>query len=155
MCFDHDSEPPIPRIAGAAVDGRQLELTAEDGNRFAAYLAEAEHPSGAGMLVLPDVRGLHHYYEELALRFAEAGIDAIAIDYFGRTAGTGARGEDFDYQPHVAQLTWAGLQADARAAAAALRAEAPRAGRLSASASAWAAGCRSRWGRCRTWRWRA
>lgn len=123
MCFDLDSEPPIPRIAGAAVDGHQLELTAADGNGFTTYLAEAEHPSGAGMLVLPDVRGLHHYYEELALRFAEAGIDALAIDYFGRTAGTGARGDDFDYQPHVGQLKWAGLQADARAAATVLRAK--------------------------------
>lgn len=125
MCFDHDSEPPIPRIAGAAVDGRRLELTAGDGNRFSAYLAAAEHPSGAGMIVLPDVRGLHHYYEELALRFAEAGIDAIAIDYFGRTAGIGDRGEGFEYQPHVGQLTWDGMQADVLAAAATLRSERP------------------------------
>jgi carboxymethylenebutenolidase len=125
MCFDHDSEPPIPRIAGAAVDGRTIELTADDGNRFAAYLAPAEHPTGAGMIILPDVRGLHHYYEELALRFAEAGVDAIAIDYFGRTAGIGDRGEGFDYQPHVAQLTWDGMRADALAAAAALKAERP------------------------------
>ena len=54
------------------------------------------------MIVLPDVRGLHPYYEELALRFAERGIDAIAIDYFGRTAGDRARGDDFEYMPHVA-----------------------------------------------------
>jgi carboxymethylenebutenolidase len=123
MCFDHDSEPPIPRIAGASVDGRTLELTADDGNRFSAYLAAAEHPTGAGMIVLPDVRGLHHYYEELALRFADAGVDAIAIDYFGRTAGIGDRGEGFDYQPHVAQLTWENMQADVSAAAERLRAE--------------------------------
>src|SRR3954454_11501248 len=125
MCFDHDSEPPIAPIYGAAVDGRTLELTASDGNRFAAYLAAAEQPSGAGMIVLPDVRGLHHYYEELALRFAENGIDAIAIDYFGRTAGIGDRGEDFDYQPHVSQLTWDEMRADVLAAAEALRAERP------------------------------
>ena len=53
------------------------------------------------MLVLPDVRGLFRYYEELALRFAEAGIEALAIDYFGRTAGLGARTAEFDYMPHV------------------------------------------------------
>ncbi|MEA2623242.1 MAG: carboxymethylenebutenolidase [Chloroflexota bacterium] len=123
MCFDHDSEPPIPRMAGAAVDGGTIELTAADGNRFSAFLAASEEPTGAGMIVLPDVRGLHHYYEELALRFAEAGIDAIAIDYFGRTAGIGSRGEDFDFQPHVAQLTWEGLRADAMAAAERLRSE--------------------------------
>ena len=48
------------------------------------------------MLILPDVRGLFTFYEELALRFAEAGVAALAIDYFGRTAGTAARGADFD-----------------------------------------------------------
>ncbi len=67
------------------------------------------------------MRGLHGYYEELALRFAEAGVDAVALDYFGRTAGTGARGDDFDHTPHVRQMTWEGTLADVRAAAAALR----------------------------------
>ena len=38
-------------------------------------------------MILPDVRGLYRFYEELALRFAERGIAAVAIDYFGRTAG--------------------------------------------------------------------
>ena len=33
-------------------------------------------PSGNGVVILPDVRGLHPYYEELALRFAERGIEA-------------------------------------------------------------------------------
>jgi carboxymethylenebutenolidase len=125
MCFDHDAEPPIPPIAGAAVDGRSLELTAADGNRFMAFLASAEQSGGAGMIVLPDVRGLHHYYTELALRFAEAGIDAIAIDYFGRTAPDNDRGEGFEYMPHVSQLTWDGMRADVLAAAAKLRAERP------------------------------
>jgi carboxymethylenebutenolidase len=55
-------------------------LTASDGNKFAAYFALAEKPTGAGMVVMPDVRGLHHFYKELAQRFAEAGIDAVAID---------------------------------------------------------------------------
>jgi hypothetical protein len=31
MCFDTDSRPPIPPIAGAAVDGRRVDLIAEDG----------------------------------------------------------------------------------------------------------------------------
>lgn len=121
MCFDDDSHPPILPIAGAAVDGRRLELRAQDGNAFGAYLSKAQRPVGAGILIMPDVRGLHHYYEELALRFAEAGIDAIAIDYFGRTAGVGVRPDGFDYGPHVGELTWAGLHADAIAAAEQLR----------------------------------
>ena len=121
MCFDHDSRPPIPPIEGGAHDGREVTLTSADGNRFTAFATRATDPVGAGMIVLPDVRGLHPYYEDLALRFAEHGVDAVAIDYFGRTAGPGRRGPGFDHQPHVMQLTWEGLQADIRAAAAHLR----------------------------------
>ena len=70
MCFDLDSRPPIAPIAGGALDSEELTLTASDGTRFSAFRARAAHPTGAGMIVLPDVRGLHAYYEELALRFA-------------------------------------------------------------------------------------
>jgi carboxymethylenebutenolidase len=121
MCFDHDSRPPIPEIAGGALDAQEVELTAADGNRFMAYLARAAEPTGAGIVILPDVRGLAPYYRELALRFAEHGVDAMAIDYFGRTAGIGERGPAFDHAPHVAQTTYAGLRADIEAAAAHLR----------------------------------
>jgi carboxymethylenebutenolidase len=123
VCFDHDSRPPIPPIAGGALDSGEVTLTADDGNRFRAFGARAAEPAGAGMLVLPDVRGLHTYYEDLALRFAEHGIDALAIDYFGRTAGPGRRETGFDHSPHVTQLTWAGLSADIRAAATYIRSE--------------------------------
>ena len=126
MCFDIDAHPPIPAITGGALDGVLDTLTAGDGNRLSVYRAKAAEPSGAGMIVLPDVRGLFPYYEELALRFAEHGVDAIAVDYFGRSAGVGERDGEFDYMPHVAQTTWAGLSADIRAAATALRAEPER-----------------------------
>lgn len=122
MCFDHDSRPPIAPIEGGSLDASELELRAADGNRFAAYLARAADASGVGMVVLPDVRGLHAYYRDLALRFAEHGVDAIAIDYFGRTAGIGDRGPDFDWAPHVPQTTYEGLRADVTAAVARLRA---------------------------------
>jgi carboxymethylenebutenolidase len=121
MCFELDSRPPIPPIAGGATDARRLTLTSADGTRLAAYAARATEPSGAGMIVLPDVRGLHPYYEELALRFAEAGIDAVAIDFFGRTAGVGDRGDAFDFMAHVPQTAPETLQADIAAAAAFLR----------------------------------
>ena len=121
MCFDLDSHPPIVPIAGGALDSARLTLTSDDGARFAAFRARAAAPSGAGMIVLPDVRGLHPYYEELTLRFAEHGVDAVAIDYFGRTAFDEPRDDDFDYMPHVGQTTWAGLSADIRTAAAELR----------------------------------
>jgi carboxymethylenebutenolidase len=121
MCFDHDSAPPIPRISGAAVSHDDLVLEAADGNRFAAFVATPEEPAGTCVAILPDVRGLSRFYEELALRFAERGHRALAIDYFGRTAGVEKRGEDFEYMPHVEQTTQEGLQADIGAAVARLR----------------------------------
>lgn len=122
MCFDHDSRPPIAPIAGGSLDARLVTLTAADGNRFAAFHARASDPTGAGVVILPDVRGLYPYYEELALRFAERGIDAVAIDWFGRTAGVARRDEDFAYMPHVERTTWAGIAADIGAGVAAVRA---------------------------------
>src|SRR5205823_6671022 len=121
MCFDHDSLPPVPSISGAAVSHDDLVLEAADGNRFAAFAAVTDESSGAGVVVLPDVRGLYRFYEELALRFAERGIAAVAIDYFGRTAGVGKRDDDFPYMQHVAAATPEGIQADVRAAVEYLR----------------------------------
>ena len=121
MCFDLDSLPPVPRIAGAAVSHDDIELQAADGNRSAAFEATPDEPNGIGVVILPDVRGLYRFYEELALRFAERGFDTVAIDYFGRTAGAAKRGDDFDYSPHVAQTTQEGIQADVRAAVERLR----------------------------------
>jgi carboxymethylenebutenolidase len=122
MCFEADSLPPVPRIAGAAVSHDDIELDAADGNRFAAFEATPDQPNGIGVVVLPDVRGLYRFYEELALRFAERGYRALAIDYFGRTAGAAKRGDDFDYTEHLAQTAQAGIQADIRAAVEHLRA---------------------------------
>jgi len=121
MCFTLDSRPPIPPIAGGALDSSELTLTASDGNPLMAFGARAADPTGAGIVVLPDVRGLHTYYRDLALRFAEAGVHAVAIDYFGRTAGQGGRGADFEYMPHVSRTTFAGLSADVAAGVAHLR----------------------------------
>ncbi|MFI5254164.1 MAG: dienelactone hydrolase family protein [Candidatus Limnocylindrales bacterium] len=128
MCFDTDSHPPIAPMAGAAVAHEHLALTASDGTVVPAFAAQAgAGPSPAAMLILPDVRGLHTYYEELALRFAEAGIDALALDYFGRTAPNAQRGEGFDHAPYIAQVRWDELQADIAAGAAQLRAGGERA----------------------------
>lgn len=121
MCFDLDSHPPIAPIAGGALDHEELFLTAADGNRFAAFRARAAQPTGAGIVILPDGRGLYSFYEELALRFAEAGIDALAIDYFGRTAGASKRDAEFSYMEHVQQTRLPELRADVTAAAEELR----------------------------------
>jgi carboxymethylenebutenolidase len=122
MCFEHDSAPPIPPISGAAVSHRELTLEAADGNRFAAFEATPEAPARSGVVILPDVRGLYRFYEELALRFAEHGYAAVAFDYFGRTAGVGRRDDEFEYTSHVEQTTQEGIQADVAAAVARLRA---------------------------------
>ena len=121
MCFELDSLPPVPVIRGAAVSHEDFVLEAVDGNRFAAVYAAPDQPADRGVVILPDVRGLYRFYEELALRFAERGIAALAFDYFGRTAGASKRGDDFEYMPHVDQTTSDGVQADVRAAVGELR----------------------------------
>ena len=121
MCVPFDSRPPVPPLAGAAVTHELLELQAADGNRLAAFAARPDQPSATGVVVLPDVRGLFGFYEELALRLAEQGHAAVAIDYFGRTAGVGERDAEFDWMEHVQQLTQEGVQADVGAGVAHLR----------------------------------
>jgi carboxymethylenebutenolidase len=121
MCVPFDSLPPIPPLAGAAVSHELLTLEAADGNRLAAFAARPEEATTSGVVVLPDVRGLFTFYEELALRLAEQGHAAVAFDYFGRTAGVGERDADFEFMPHVEQLTPEGVQADVGAAVQYLR----------------------------------
>jgi carboxymethylenebutenolidase len=123
VCFESDSLPPVPVIRGAAASHRDLVLEAGDGNRFAAFLAIPDTTTETGVVILPDVRGLYRFYEELALRFAERGVTAIAFDYFGRTAGVSKRDDDFDYMKHVEQTTPKMIQADVAAAVAYLRSE--------------------------------
>jgi carboxymethylenebutenolidase len=121
MCHALDSLPPVPAISGAAVSHDDLVLEAADGASFAGFAAAPEDAANAGVVILPDVRGLFRFYEELALRFAERGYAALAIDYFGRTAGVGKRDDDFPFRDHVAQTTPDGVQLDVAAAVARLR----------------------------------
>jgi carboxymethylenebutenolidase len=116
MCYGDDARPPLPPVGGAAADQGDLTLKSADGTEFAAYFARASKPTGAGMIVLPDVRGLHHFFKELAQRFAEAGIDSVAIDYFARTAESEDRSDKFEYMPHVQQTTPENIAADVGAA---------------------------------------
>ena len=124
MCFDHDSTPPIP-AGERAITASSLTLTAPDGNEFAAYEATGADPYPAAIVILPDVRGLFSFYEDLASRFAQAGHDAIAIDYFGRTAGISERANEWDYMRHVRATTLTGIRDDVAAAVARLRAHDP------------------------------
>ena len=122
MCHETDALPPLPPIRGGAVDAREEVLTSADGTAFAAYLARAAAPGGPGIVIIPDVRGLHPFYLELARRLAEAGVHAIALDLYARTAGPGLRGADFEYMPHVNQTERASIRADVAAGVAAIRA---------------------------------
>ncbi|MEA2661794.1 MAG: carboxymethylenebutenolidase [Chloroflexota bacterium] len=126
MCFPPGARPPeIPSdlrpISGGA-GGEDVLLKSKDGATFRASLTKARQ-GDAGVVIAPDVRGLHRFYEELAERFASAGVHAIAFDYFGRTAGTGRRSDDFAFQEHVtaARARPDLIQADVAASAAALR----------------------------------
>lgn len=121
MCVPPDSVPPIPPVEGGSGPIRRLVLEAVDGNRFNAFEAFPSVPGDAAVIVLPDVRGLFGFYEQLAERFAERGHRAVAIDYFGRTAGLTERADDFDFMRHVHDMTFDGLTADVAAAARHLR----------------------------------
>lgn len=127
MCFDFDARPPelpadlvCPPISGGAA-AEQLTINSADGTEFAAALAQATEGDRTGIVIIPDVRGLHPFYVELAERFAQAGHHAIAFDYYGRTAGPGPRHDDFDYGSHREQVKLDSALEDIAAAAAELR----------------------------------
>ena len=107
MCHEPTARPPgapeTGRYAVASQEGQVLR--AADGNHFRAFSARTSAPEAPGIMILPDVRGLHPFYEQLALRFAEAGVHATTMDYFGRTAGILERDESFEFMSHVRQLT--------------------------------------------------
>lgn len=124
MCFPPGARPPeIPSDLlpiGGGAGGQDVNLTSADGASFRAYVAAAN--GDAGVVIAPDARGLHPFYEELAERFASAGVHAVALDYFGRTAGTARRPGDFAFQEHVtaARTRPDLIQADVAAAVAEL-----------------------------------
>ena len=121
MCVPYDSRPPVSPISGAAVATRDLTLTSKDGAKSAAFFAGGGQRGSAAVIVMPDVRGLFPFYEELAVRFAERSFDAVAIDYFGRTAGVAKRGADFPFRDHVPLTKADQITADVAAAVAYLR----------------------------------
>ena len=121
MCYDDNARPPIQPGESGSARGEDIVLTAADGNKFAAFAAHPSKPTGSQIVIYPDVRGLHQFYKELALRFAEVGIAAVAMDYFGRTAGLTGRDDSFEFMPHVQQLRLPTVLADAKACLAHLK----------------------------------
>lgn len=119
VCHDHESRPPAPPRIGEVAERAAVTLTSADGTKFSAAWADPAKSVGVGVVVLPDVRGLHPYYVALVERFAEAGMPAVAIDWFGRTAdlagaatGSDTREDDFDWQSHIPLTTPAAIDAD-------------------------------------------
>lgn len=111
MCFDDDSHPPMPLSDNSSAQGEDVTITAADGTRVAGYLARPGETARVQVVILPDARGLHDFYKELALRF----------DYFARTAEGDDRTESFDYMAHIHQMTPATFGLDLDAAVAAIR----------------------------------
>jgi carboxymethylenebutenolidase len=127
MCHDPDSDAAVYSAPVTEVSTRDLVLTGADGASFAAFRADPVAPvmpmGKAGVLVLPDNRGLSPFYERLAVSLAGQGHPALAIDYFGRTAGLDHRRRPAgrDVMPHLMALTKENLYGDFDAAIASLR----------------------------------
>ncbi|MFJ3792192.1 dienelactone hydrolase family protein [Kitasatospora sp. NPDC090091] len=128
MCYDADAAPPACTPApGPVAEAAALTLTAGDGTGVGAFLARPVRVTGPAVLVLPDNRGLSGFYRQTAVRLAEQGHPALAIDYFGRTAGPDPekRAPEFGdlpgLLPHLLALTPDGLDADIAAGVEHLR----------------------------------
>jgi carboxymethylenebutenolidase len=116
MCVAADADLPFLPGAENRPQGERVALTSADGTVFAAHEARAAQPNGAAVIVLPDVRGLFPFYERLAESLAAVGLDAIAIDYFGRTSDIDERDAEWDFWPHVQATTPEQVRADVAAA---------------------------------------
>lgn len=124
MCYDNNARPPFPPGESGSARGEDIVLTGADGNRFSTFAAHPDsgQQTGAQIVIYPDVRGLHQFYKDLALRFASIGIAAVVMDYFGRTAGlTTGREDSFEFMPHIQQMLAKNVYSDARASLEYLR----------------------------------
>lgn len=102
---------------GGSSDETDLRLTPGDGKPLNAFAVRAARPTGAGVVIIPDPRGLAPFYRELTKRFAEAGIDAVAVDYLTRHGVPSPRPEQFDFMSAIRQAMSSpeGLDADVAA----------------------------------------
>ncbi len=123
MCYGDDAVPPEPPVSGALGDHGELFLLSADGTEFTTYYAyPAVGRAHSAVVVMPDIRGLHRFYQDLAERFATVGVLTVAIDYFGRTTEIGSpRGEGFPFRHHADQMTPEQVSQDVGAAVAWLR----------------------------------
>lgn len=125
MCHSTDSRPPAPPEPGEVAESGPVTWESTDGSPLLAHVARPAGTSRGRVVILPDVRGLHPYYRDLAVRFAEAGFDTAAIDWFGRTADGDDRGAEFVWQPHLERVDPANIATDVSVAAEHLGTEGP------------------------------
>lgn len=125
MCYGDDALPPPPPMGGAIGDHGELFLLSADGTEFSTYYAyPGVRRARSAVVVMPDARGLHRFYQELAERFASVGLLSIAIDYYGRTTEKGSsRDEGFPYRQHLDQLLPEQVTMDVAAAVGWLRSD--------------------------------
>ncbi|WP_345638713.1 dienelactone hydrolase family protein [Rugosimonospora acidiphila] len=121
MCHDPSASVPMADRDEGPVSGTEFELPTSDGRRFPAYLASPGRPTGSPIVLLPDAGGLHPFYQELARRFARLGHPTLAIDYYGRTAGSRARDDGFDHVSHLERLLRRTMLSDVHTAVGHLR----------------------------------
>ena len=126
MCFDPDSRPPID-CGELAVDTGTFRLGTAGGKSMAACFAVPSgiHAWDAGVVLLPDNRGVTPFYERLTECLASEGFPVLAIDYFAREEGSaGMSGSSTDMRAvmqRVADLTRDGCLEQVTAAAQFLR----------------------------------
>lgn len=125
MCHSTDSRPPAPPEPGAVGEAGPVTLQSTDGSPLLAHVARPVGASRGRVVILPDVRGLHPYYRDLAVLFAEAGFDTVAIDWFGRIAEDDDRGAEFVWQPHIGRVDPECVAADVTVAASHLGPDGP------------------------------
>lgn len=124
MCHDNDSRPPAPPQIGPVGAHGVTELSSQSNKAISAAYAMPDGRPRAGIVVLPDVRGLHPYYIELTQRLAEAGLAAVAVDYFSRTAESAVphgRPDDFNWRELLPLVTNDDVDADTSVAIEFLR----------------------------------
>jgi carboxymethylenebutenolidase len=114
MCFEATDRPPQPPRTGQLGESERVTLRSDVD--FAATFARTTSEDAPGVVILPDIRGLHPYYEALAEAFADAGVHALAIDLYARTAGAEHRRDDFEWRPHRAATRDENVALDVRAA---------------------------------------
>lgn len=121
MCHSTQSRPPAPPVVLPTEHHQPLALESDGGVRSVAYEAFPASASTRGVVILPDVRGAHDYYRDLAVRFAEAGLNAMVVDYFGHVTDDDGRDDDFDWQSRLPQVTSASVEPVVAAAVARLQ----------------------------------